>query len=117
MRNLGGYQHSILVDDDEDDDENNICFGSFKANVVGVRYYQGRVNKNEMVALRREPNNPYDRNAIRVDNVFGVQVGHIKREQAAVLSKLIDKKFAIIEGYAVNLIVMTQFSRYLFLWF
>ena len=68
------------IDDDDDfmNDIDVVCFGSFYANIVGIRYYQGRVNKSEMVALHREPYNRYDANAIRVDNVGGVQVGHIK---------------------------------------
>jgi SWI/SNF-related matrix-associated actin-dependent regulator of chromatin subfamily A3 len=40
--------------------------------------------------LRREPNNPYDRNAVRVDSLRGEKVGHIKREQAALIAKLMD---------------------------
>jgi hypothetical protein len=27
---------------------------------VGIRYYTGRVSKGEMVALERQPANPYD---------------------------------------------------------
>jgi hypothetical protein len=30
------------------------------------RYYNGHVNLKEMVGMVREPQNPYDRNAIRV---------------------------------------------------
>lgn len=33
----------------------------------------------QMVELLREPDNPYDRWAIRVDNVRGVKVGHLPR--------------------------------------
>ena len=51
-----------------------------------------------MVSLHREPKNKYDKNALRVDNVFGQQVGHIKREQAAVLASLIDCKYTKVEG-------------------
>lgn len=96
-QNFGGYQHLMLLDSDDDDD-GEIAFGTFRAAVVGIRYYRGQVNNHEMVALRREPNNKYDRNAIRVDNVYGQQVGHIKREQAAVLSQMVDRKYAKIEG-------------------
>lgn len=37
--------------------------------------------------LKREPSNPYDRNAIRVDNVMGHQIGHIPRNVAQKLAK------------------------------
>ena len=83
---------------DYDDDKNVVSFGVMSAQIVGIRYYRGTVNKNEMVALVREPRNPYDSNAVRVDNVSGVQVGHIKREQALAVAKIVDKKLARIEG-------------------
>ncbi|NXG88177.1 HLTF factor, partial [Stercorarius parasiticus] len=55
-------------------------------------------NNNEMVALQREPNNPYDKNAVKVNNVNGDQVGHIKKELAAALAGIMDNKLALIEG-------------------
>ncbi|GLC34103.1 hypothetical protein PLESTB_000837700 [Pleodorina starrii] len=90
-----------LTQVDEDGDEGNDSIelvGSFRTKVVGVRYYNGEANKNEMVLLIREPNNPYDRWAIRVDNVRGEKIGHISREQAAAMSPLIDKGQLRIEG-------------------
>jgi len=42
---------------------------------VGVQYYRGIATMDENLLLVREPNNRYDRNAIRVDNVLGIQVG------------------------------------------
>ena len=51
-----------------------------------------------MVILEREPHNPYDRNAIRVDNVAGEKVGHIARGVAAVLAPLIDLGVIEVEG-------------------
>lgn len=38
----------------------------------------------------REPRNPYDRNAIQVKNINNVQVGHIQRNDAFLLSPLMD---------------------------
>ena len=49
-------------------------------------------------SIQREPSNPYDSNAVRVLNVHGEQVGHIKREQAAALAKVIDGKLGRVEG-------------------
>lgn len=63
---------------------------------MSVYFYQ--VNNNEMVALQREPNNPYDKNAIKVNNVNGNQVGHIKKDLAAALAYIMDNKLAQIEG-------------------
>ena len=59
--------------------------------IVGIRYYRGEAHPGEFVNLRREPHNPYDRNAIRVDNMHNEKVGHIKRELAAVLAPLMDR--------------------------
>lgn len=39
----------------------------------------------------REPHNPYDSNAIRVDNLHHEKIGHIKRETAAMLAPLMDR--------------------------
>ncbi|KAG2491123.1 hypothetical protein HYH03_010567 [Edaphochlamys debaryana] len=91
------------VDLNQDDEEEEVeaeleCIGTSRTRVVGCRYYNGLASKNEMVLLIREPQNPYDRWAIRVDNVRGEKIGHIGREQAAVLSPLIDKGDLKIEG-------------------
>ncbi|XP_071999196.1 helicase-like transcription factor isoform X1 [Engystomops pustulosus] len=82
----------------EEDMDSLVLFGMMKGSVVGLRYYAGVVNNNEMVALQREPNNPYDRNAVKVNNVNGEQVGHIKKELAAALSPVMDRKLVKIEG-------------------
>ncbi|XP_064418406.1 helicase-like transcription factor isoform X2 [Latimeria chalumnae] len=88
-------EDSVAADEDWD---SVVLFGALRGNVVGLRYYTGVVNNNEMVALQREPNNPYDRNAVKVNNVNGNQVGHIKKELAAALSYVMDNKLAKVEG-------------------
>ena len=57
-----------------------------------------QVNNQEMVCLCREPYNKYDPNAIKVNNVDGDQVGHIKRELAKPLSQIMDRGLGRIEG-------------------
>ncbi|MEE6500961.1 hypothetical protein FKM82_004011 [Ascaphus truei] len=96
-------QEDIFSADDssssiEEDLDSAVLFGSLRGNVVGLRYYTGVVNNNEMVALQREPNNQYDRNAVKVNNVNGDQVGHIKKELAAALAYIMDRKLAKVEG-------------------
>lgn len=54
-----------------------------------------------MVALEREAQNKYDRNAIKVVNVVRQQVGHIKREMAAALAPVMDRGWARLEGYGM----------------
>lgn len=36
--------------------------------------------------IKREPGNPYDSNAIRVNNVQGTQIGHLPKTLAAKLA-------------------------------
>lgn len=61
-----------------------------------------------MVALEREPHNIYDRNAIKVKNVDGQQVGHIKKELAAPLANIMDNDWARLEGYVQNFKIATS---------
>lgn len=51
-----------------------------------------------MVGLVRQPQNPYDRNAVMVTNIYGSQVGHIKRELAAAMAHVMDNNLAKVEG-------------------
>ncbi|XP_050164732.1 helicase-like transcription factor isoform X3 [Myiozetetes cayanensis] len=82
----------------EEDTESTILYGTLRGSIVGLRYYTGIVSNNEMVALQREPNNPYDKNAVQVNNVNGDQVGHIKKELAPALAEIMDNKLAVVEG-------------------
>ncbi|GME26052.1 putative snf2 family helicase protein [Neofusicoccum parvum] len=103
--------------DDEDGDENSLdevidpsqdyndrayiqymLYGRLHTKIVGVRYYSGYATINEMVMLRREPENPYDSNAIQVLNVQGTQIGHIPRQIAAKLASYMDDRALIVEG-------------------
>ncbi|KGL78768.1 Helicase-like transcription factor, partial [Tinamus guttatus] len=83
---------------DEEDTDSAILYGTLRGTIVGLRYYTGVVNNNEMVALEREPSNPYDKNAVKVKNVNGDQVGHIKKELAAALADIMDNRLAVVEG-------------------
>ncbi|EFW16478.1 hypothetical protein D8B26_005802 [Coccidioides posadasii str. Silveira] len=66
--------------------------------IVGVRYYNGQATKGEYVNIRREPGNPYDSNAIRIDNVMGDQIGHLPRQLASKLAPYIDSADLLVEG-------------------
>lgn len=72
--------------------------GQFKSQIVGIRYYQGTVGRNEMVKFVREPLNLYDANAIRVENIRSEKVGHLRRELAAQIAALLDSGQLAIEG-------------------
>ncbi|XP_045150954.1 helicase-like transcription factor isoform X2 [Echinops telfairi] len=94
------FQDIIPPDDfiTSDEELDSVLFGTLRGHVVGLRYYTGVVNNNEMVALQREPTNSYDKNAIKVNNVNGNQVGHVKKDLAAPLAYIMDNKLAQVEG-------------------
>uniref|UniRef100_A0A673CDH0 Helicase-like transcription factor n=1 Tax=Sphaeramia orbicularis TaxID=375764 RepID=A0A673CDH0_9TELE len=71
---------------------------SVQSMLQSVEYTTLSVNQGEMVGLVREPQNPYDRNAVMVANIYGNQVGHIKRELAAAMAYVMDNKLAKVEG-------------------
>ncbi|KAF2099155.1 hypothetical protein NA57DRAFT_27133, partial [Rhizodiscina lignyota] len=73
-------------------------YGTLPAKIVGCRYYNGVATRGEMIVLRRQPDNPYDRNAIQVQNVQRAQIGHIPRNLAAKLAKYMDDHSLHIEG-------------------
>ncbi|XP_067334713.1 helicase-like transcription factor isoform X1 [Channa argus] len=83
---------------EEPDADGSILFGHLQGTVVGLRYYTGVVNQGEMVGLVRQPQNPYDTNAVMVANVYGYQVGHIKKELAAAMAHVMDNNLAKVEG-------------------
>ncbi|KAJ0098771.1 hypothetical protein Patl1_21139 [Pistacia atlantica] len=72
------------------------------ANIVGLQHYSGTISGREMVGLVRQPLNPYDSNAIKVLNTRTLQVGHIERSVASVLSPLIDARMIHVEGIVPN---------------
>jgi len=51
-----------------------------------------------MVKFVREPHNPYDRNAVRVENIRGEKLGHLRRELVLQLAALLDGGEVTIEG-------------------
>jgi len=76
--------------------------------VVGVTFdgRQAVVAKlavGEQIILRREPTNPYDANAIRVERQSCDQIGYIDRYKAASLAPLFDACGGIGNGSVVQL--------------
>lgn len=67
----------------------------FYTKVVGVSFegrqrYVRQTRVNEVLTLERDYNNPYDRNAIKVINASGNQIGFISRELAESMARNID---------------------------
>ncbi|KAL8937424.1 MAG: hypothetical protein Q9216_004435, partial [Gyalolechia sp. 2 TL-2023] len=73
-------------------------YGILSTKIVGVQYYTGYATIGEYVSVRRQPTNPYDSNAIRINNVLGDQIGHIGRGPAAKLTPYIDNGSLLVEG-------------------
>ncbi|KAJ3488930.1 hypothetical protein NLI96_g2471 [Meripilus lineatus] len=71
---------------------------NYNTNVVGIQYYNGLVGDDEEVRLVRQPQNQYDRNAIKVENIGRAQVGHIPKQVAARLAPLMDRNQITVEG-------------------
>ncbi|KAI0379818.1 SNF2 family N-terminal domain-containing protein [Hypomontagnella monticulosa] len=101
---------STWVDDLEDDDvpepsqnsddpiSSYELYGTLENKIVGVRYYNGVVTTGEKVLLRREPRNPYDKNAVRVDNVMRTQIGHLPATLVKKLAPYLDRNDIILDG-------------------
>jgi SWI/SNF-related matrix-associated actin-dependent regulator of chromatin subfamily A3 len=78
--------------------EHLVHYGDMSTKIVGVRFYNGYASGGEQIIMRREPGNPYDSNAIRIDNVAGTQIGHIPRNVAAKLAPFMDNSTLHVEG-------------------
>lgn len=78
--------------------------GKIKMTVAGVQYYEGirAVETGVELLFEREPDNVYDKNAIRVDNADFEPVGHIPRVHARYLAPLIDSGKIGMKGCAVK---------------
>jgi SWI/SNF-related matrix-associated actin-dependent regulator of chromatin subfamily A3 len=81
-------EENEVLDLSQDADEGSgwTCVGAIDGKIVGVRYYDGYATPGEQVMIRREPGNPYDSNAIRINNVQGTQIGHLPRQIASKLA-------------------------------
>ncbi len=71
--------------------------------IVGRRYYYESADHGMPLELRRDPENPYDSNAIAVHRpdvpgTLGARLGHIPREHAAWLAPLLDAGLVHLSG-------------------
>ena len=63
-----------------------------------------RLSAGETIQLRREPNNPYDANAIRVERLNGQQIGYLSRHMAAELAPFFKAHKEPVQGQVYRLI-------------
>ncbi|KAF7558403.1 hypothetical protein G7046_g5754 [Stylonectria norvegica] len=107
-QNLTSSSQAPVVEPDvldltqDDDGPLRELYGSFSGKIVGVRYYQGYASPGEIVLCRREPQNQYDRNAIRVDNVVGNQIGHLPRKVVEKIAPYMDRGDLTLEAQLVG---------------
>ncbi len=75
-------------------DTGEVLLGYFISKCVGIQHYHNngaRYNK-EPLHLRRDPNNPYDKNAVSVRTIAGKPVGHMQRVDALAVARVADDK-------------------------
>jgi len=68
--------------------------GTYTLGIVGESHYQDairRCRQGDRVVLKREPENPYDANAVAVLRESGECLGYLKREHAEWMAEVLDK--------------------------
>ncbi|KAL9020661.1 MAG: hypothetical protein Q9185_002109 [Variospora sp. 1 TL-2023] len=101
MEEENAYETILLSQDDGNDGAEAgeyELYGTMRIKIVGIQYYSGYASAGEYVSVRREPSNPFDSNAIRINNVMGDQIGHIGKREAARLARYIDNGSLVVEG-------------------
>ncbi|KJZ68694.1 hypothetical protein HIM_11908 [Hirsutella minnesotensis 3608] len=94
-----GIQEPVYLDLTQDDDSPPTeLYGSYDSKIVGVRYYSGYASPGEVVLCHREPQNQYDRNAIRVDNVMHQQIGYLPRAVVEKIAPYVDSGDITLEA-------------------
>lgn len=73
--------------------------GEVDAQIIGHHHYPAEIAPGEHLNLEREPANPHDKNAIRVENGRCQMVGYLPRSMANWLAPLIDSGKIRIECY------------------
>ncbi len=75
-------------------------FGRLDTWIVGLQYYGGAgAAVNQEVVFERDPDNPFDPNAIAVFTTAGTQIGHLPRYDAEYFSPLILQGVIALKGH------------------
>ena len=72
--------------------------GEIETCIVGMEYYEDSIAPGEEVNLEREPENPHDAHAIRVENSNYAPVGHLPSQMCSWLAPLLDSGKVHIDG-------------------
>ena len=73
--------------------------GELDAEIVGRQHHQAEIRPGEHLNLEREPANPHDKTAIRVENGRFQMAGYVPRSMASWLAPLLDSGKIRVEGY------------------
>ncbi|QPG94777.1 hypothetical protein C2857_006943 [Epichloe festucae Fl1] len=92
------YENEVLDLTQDDDGPVREPYGTFDTKIVGIQYYRGEASPGEVVLCRREPENQYDRNAIRMDNVMYQQIGHLPRKIVEKVAPYVDSGDIVLEA-------------------
>ncbi len=127
MHPLQDEKFTALYEEKHDGHESICDTESFYSKLVGVTFDNRQeviptLDIGEELVILREPENPYDTNAIRILTQDGRDVGHIRREIAAHIAPLIDAgtKYRCIvtavtgggdHSYGVNIIMVKTSSE------
>jgi single-stranded-DNA-specific exonuclease len=68
--------------------------GTYTLHVVGESHYEDAVKRcrpGDRLILKREPENPYDKNAVAVLGENGEQIGYLGRDNAEWVARLMDE--------------------------
>jgi len=80
-------------------DSEEQLLGEIETRIVGMLYYNSGVQPGEQVNLEREPENPHDGRAIRVENGRFEPVGHLPHRLCSWLAPLVDSGKVRVDGY------------------
>jgi hypothetical protein len=80
----------VVSDDDSTPPRRGSLAATLDSEVVGRRHYPCSIAAGEALRLCREPENPHDRNAIRVETLAGVKAGYLPRTCACWLAEWLD---------------------------
>ena len=64
-----------------------------KFNVAGSTFYSGKVESGDLVFFSLEPDNPKDKNAIKILNAKGDFIGYVPKESAKEFHEFIAGKY------------------------
>ncbi|KHN98198.1 SNF2-related protein [Metarhizium album ARSEF 1941] len=95
---LADDEREVLDLTQDDEGPAREFYGTFETKIVGIQYYKGHASTGEVVLCLREPDNQYDGNAIKIDNVMYQQIGHLPRKVVQKVAPYLDCGDIVLEA-------------------